>query len=144
MSRLLGIDYGLERTGLAVTDPGGSLVFPLMTMHFRNFHNRGEFFDELARKIQTEGITACVWGLPQNMDGSENLMCAQVRNAAKRLGRRINIETCFMPEILSSFEAEEDLRKLGLTGKKLKEALDQQAACRILQSFLNQKPTPHI
>ncbi len=133
----MGIDYGLERTGLAVTDPAGKLVFPLETVYFRDFKSRHDFFDSLADRIRNEQIEALVWGLPLSLDGSENLMCTQIRNAAKRLSRRIDIPVFFMPETLSSYEAESDLRSLGLKGEKLKKVLDQQAACRILESWLN-------
>lgn len=145
MSKRMGIDYGLERTGLAVTDPGGSLVFPLMTLNFREFKNRHEFFDALSDIIRNEKIEELVWGLPLGLDGSENLMCAQIRNAARRLARRAPLPVHFMPEALSSFEAEDDLKKIGLKGDKLKKALDQRAACRILESWLNlrQRGTGH-
>lgn len=138
MTKFLGIDYGLERTGLAVSDPNGELVFPLLSLKFKNYKKRSDFFDALANVIRTENVEAIVWGWPSARDGQENLICAQVRNAAKRLFRRVELPYCFMPEFLSSFEAEDDLRKIGLKGEKLKEALDQQAAFRILSSYLAQ------
>lgn len=136
MSQFIGIDYGLERTGLAISAPEGSLAFPLTTLELKKFKNRGELFDKLAQIILTENARAIVWGLPLNIDGTENMMCAQVRNASRRLNRRISLPIFFMPEILSSFEAERDLRERGLKGEKLKQKLDQQSACRILTSFL--------
>lgn len=137
MTKYMGIDYGLERIGLAVTDPGGTLVFPLRTLYFRDFKNRHELFDAFSGIIRNEKIEELVWGLPLGLDGSENLMCAQTRNAVKRLARRAPLPVHFMPEALSSFEAEDDLKKIGLKGEKLKKALDQRAACRILESWLN-------
>lgn len=139
MPRFMGIDYGLERTGLAVSDPEGKIVFPLETMYFKNFPKRSDFFDALAQKSRREKIDALVWGLPLGMDGEENLMCVQVRNAAKRLAHRIELPYFFMPETLSSFEAEKDLRSLGLKGNKLKLFLDQKAACHILESYIRQR-----
>lgn len=136
MPKYMCIDYGLERTGLAVSDPEGKVVFPLETMYFKNFSKRGDFFDALAQKIREEKIEALVWGLPLSLDGKENLMCAQVRNAAKRLARRVDLPLFFMQESLSSFEAEKDLRQIGLKGNKIKLYLDQKAACNILESFI--------
>lgn len=138
MSRYLGIDYGLERTGLAVSDREGKMVFPLETMYFKDFSRRKDFFDALAVKIGQEKIEAVVWGLPLSLDGKENLMCVQVRNAAQRLAQRTGLPFFFMPETLSSFEAERELCELGLKGKDLKRFLDQKAACNILESYLRQ------
>lgn len=138
MARFMGIDYGLERTGLAVSDLEEKLVFPLETIYFKDFPRRKDFFDALARKIYDEKIDAIVWGLPLSLDGKENLMCAQVRNAAKKLARRTELPFFFMPETLSSFEAEKELNELGINRKKLKGFLDQKAACNILESYLRQ------
>lgn len=136
MARLIGVDYGLERAGLAVSDPCGKLAFPLMTLYFKDYKNRHEFLDALADIIKKEKAEEVIFGLPLSLDGSENPMCAQMRNTAKRLGRRISAPIHFMPEALSSFEAEEALRAVGLKGEKLKKALDQQAACGILESWI--------
>lgn len=136
MTKYLGIDYGLERTGLAVTDPEGKIAFPLATLALRNFKTRSDLLDALAEMATAAGADEIVMGLPLYPDGSENMRCRQARNFAERLLRRLDLPLHFWPETYSSLEAERDLAAAGVKRKKKGEVLDQQAACRILQSFL--------
>ncbi len=134
----LGIDYGLARCGLALSTPDERLVYPLATLDFASFHNRKNLLDHLAALASKHETQNIVLGLPLLLDGAESLTCAQIRNAAKRIKRRLPLPMFFMSEYLSSQEAERDLLAAGLTGKKMKAVLDQAAACRILESFLAQ------
>lgn len=140
MPKFVGIDYGLMRVGLAVSDPDGKLAFPLQTLELSSCATRKNLLDSLALIIRNNGAAAVVIGLPLNADGSENLACRQIRNMAVRLGRRIDLPIHFIDEYLTSQLAENDLRDCGVRGSKLKQVLDQQAACRILESFLNSLP----
>lgn len=136
MPKYLGIDYGLERTGLAVTDPDGKLVFPFATLKLEDYKRRSDLLDDLAKRIHKEKIDEVVIGLPLYADGNENLRCAQARNFAARLRHRIDLPVHFEPETFTSQEAERILKEIGMKKDKLKQVLDQQAACLILQSFL--------
>lgn len=138
MPKFLAIDYGLERTGLAISDPDARIAFPLQTLSLSRHGTRKRLLDALANVAQETGAEAIVIGLPLHCDGSENLMVRQTRNMAERLKRRLPLPFYWMPEILSSEEAIADLKECGLRGKKLKSVVDQQAACRILSSFLAQ------
>lgn len=140
MAVWLGIDYGLERCGLAVSDSGENLVFPVATLRLSQCRTRDAFLSKIVATAQNHNAAAIVMGLPLLENGLETLTCAQVRNAAKRIKRRLFLPMYFMPEFLSSYEAELDLREAGRHGKKLKAVLDQAAACRILESFLSQPP----
>ena len=73
-------------------------------------------------------------------DGTDSLTTRQVRNVTERLKRRVDLPVFYMPELLSSEEAWSDLRDAGLTARKRKAVLDQQAAVRILASFLALPP----
>ena len=130
-----GIDYGLERTGLAVSDPSERLVFPVATYVLHDYRNRSELLDALAGTIQERGCGACVFGLPLK-DGAETEMSRIVRNASKRLQRRTALPLFFFDETLSSEEALQDLRVCRVPVSKRKAVLDQQAAVRILETFL--------
>lgn len=132
--KYLGIDFGTKRVGLAVSDPGESMAFPLRTVVRTT---RDKLFAELLQVIEEEKIEGVVIGLPLGLDGMDTLTTRQVRNFAARLGRRTTLPLYYKNEELSSFDAEQELRESGLSGKKLKEALDRHAAARILQSFLN-------
>lgn len=138
--KYVGVDYGLARTGLAVSDPEGRLVFPLATLRLQDFPNRKALLAELAACVAHEGAGTVVVGLPVHEDGRESLITRQVRNVTERLKRRVYLPFFFMAETLSSVEALDDLREAGLTPKKRRNVVDQQAAVRILASFLALNP----
>ncbi len=131
--KFLGIDYGQRRTGIAVTDAGGRMAFPRRTIAMTT---RDAFFVELLGMVEVECPDAFVVGLPRLPGGEETLTTRQVRNFVERLKRRSTLPVYLMPEELSSFEAEDDLRDAGLRGRRLEAVVDQQAAVRILESFL--------
>ncbi len=134
------MDYGLERTGLAVSDPDGRLAFPLATLRLKDFPKRSALLDALAGRARESGAEALVMGLPLLEDGSASTSTAQVRNVLPRLRRRLNLPFFWMPELLSSEEARADLAEAGLYGVRARAVLDQQAAVRILESFLALDP----
>ena len=134
--KYLAIDYGQKRTGIAVSDTGGSMAFPRKTILMRT---RAAFFEELLALIEAEATDAIVIGLPINLDGEESLTTRQVRNFSKSLARRTTLPLFWMEEALSSYEAERDLRDAGRSAAQGRAVLDQQAAVRILQS-INRKP----
>ena len=133
--KYLAIDYGQKRTGIAVSDSGGSMAFPRRTIQMRT---REAFFAELLALLEAEAPDALVIGLPVNLDGEETLTTRQTRNFAKNLKKKTPLPIFWMEEALSSFEAEIDLRQAGRSAAKSRAVLDQQAAVRILQSFLDQ------
>ncbi|MBD5641108.1 MAG: Holliday junction resolvase RuvX [Desulfovibrio sp.] len=130
----MGIDYGLERTGLAMSDPEGRMAVPLRVLELSEFGSRKKQLDALADIAAAYGIEAIALGLPLHGDGSESGMSRQARNIGARIGRRLNLPVFLVPEFLSSFEAGKDLEGC----KKRAACLDAQAACRILASFLEQ------
>ena len=136
----VGIDYGLARTGLAATDPEGIMAYPLTTIRLADYANRKEFLAALAGRILEERPDAVVMGLPLLTDGTESMTTRQVRNVTERLKRRVPLPFYFMSELLSSEAAERELREVGRTGRRCKAVLDQQAAVRILESFLSLSP----
>ena len=134
--KVLGIDYGLKRVGLAVSDPGGVMAFPLVTLVRKG---REELFAELCRIVAAEGVELVVLGLPLGMDGSDTLTTRQVRNFAQSLARRLAVPIELVDERLSSVAAMDDLKRAGLARSRQGAALDQQAAVRILETFLGGK-----
>lgn len=132
--KYLGIDYGTKRTGIAASDSGGSMAFPRRTIAMTT---RDKFFAELLAVAEAEQVHAFVVGIPLREDGSETLTTRQVRNFVERLKRRTELPVYLVEEFLSSFEAEDDLRDAGLSRREAEAVVDQQAATRILQSFLN-------
>ncbi len=132
----IGIDYGLARTGLALSDPQGCLAFPLATVKMTT---RKEYFDSLTRLIEREQPCGLVVGLPLREDGSDSLTTRQARNFADSLQRRVALPIFLVSEYLSSHEAECQMREAGAKAGTIRAKLDQQAAVRILQSFLDER-----
>lgn len=131
--RALGIDFGLKRVGLAVSDPTGTLVSPYRTIERTT---RDALFDELLDILDKESVEAVVVGLPLSLNGEDTLTTRQARNFADSLGRRTELPIHLMDERLTSAQAEEELNAAGIRGKKKKMALDSQAAVVILRSWL--------
>ena len=131
--KFLAIDYGIKRTGLAVSDAGGVMAFPRGTLEM---HGRKAFLESILAFVANEEIGAIVVGLPCYANGDASETTRMVQNAAARLGRHCPVPVYLMPEELSSSEAEERLRQGGHKGARVKERLDQAAAVLILESFL--------
>ena len=134
--KYIAIDYGQKRTGIAVSDSGGQMAFPRCTLQMKT---RDAFFAELLALVEKEQADAIVVGLPVQLDGQDSLTTRQVRNFMERLARRCPLPIHPVPEALSSMEAELDLRAAGRSAARGRAVLDQQAAVRILQSFLDQQ-----
>jgi len=131
--KLLGIDYGPARTGIAITDTGGRMAFPCCVLCK---DTRQAFFAKLCALIAAEAPQAIVVGLPLLEDGNESLSTRQARNFVHSLKRRVDLPIYYMEELLSTYEAREQFRETGRmpAGGEL----DQQAAVRILESFLHE------
>lgn len=135
--RYLAIDYGTRRTGLAICDPGETIVSPLTVLQ-----NRESLLLKVVQIVEDENVEAVILGLPLNMDGSEGPQSQLVKKFADQLQARLHIPILFQDERLSSFGAEEKLAPANLTRGKMKERLDAVAAAEILEAFLEQKRCP--
>ncbi|HKK33802.1 MAG TPA: Holliday junction resolvase RuvX [Desulfomicrobiaceae bacterium] len=131
--RYLGIDFGLKRVGLALTDPSGTMAFPYKTLHRTT---RRQFFEDLLAVMDQEKVEGVVLGLPLDLEGRETETTRQVINFKNSLARRTDLPIYLVNEALSSFEAEQTLTSTGMKKKKQKPVLDQMAAIIILESFL--------
>lgn len=131
--KFIAIDYGIKRVGLAVCDTETHFVFPLCTL---DRSVKKTFFENFSAILDEQKPTAFVLGLPFHDDGSPCITTSQVKNFAASLARRYPLPIYFMEELLSSFEAELEMKNFGVSAKKIKEKVDQEAAVRILESFL--------
>ncbi len=139
--KFLAIDYGLKRSGIAVSDCGGSFAFPKCTLRRET---KAQFFRDLLELIGREGAEAVVVGLPLHTDGSPCLTTTHVRHFVESLKRRTELPVFLMNEVLSSCEAESELSAMGVKAPRMKEILDQQAAVLILETFLRQPAEKRI
>lgn len=131
---VLAFDFGLKRIGVAVGDTVLKLAHPLTTIAEETNDKR---FSAIHALIREWHPALLVVGLPTHLDGVEHEMSAQCRRFARRLEGRFALKAVLMDENLSSAAAGEDLAEIGIRGRRQKSALDQVAAQRILQSFLD-------
>lgn len=129
--KLLGIDYGQKRIGLALAQ--GGMAFPLRTLVKTT---RDRLFADLLAVIADEGVEAVVLGLPLDMEGKETLTTRQVLNFRDSLARRMDLPIHLVNEALTSFDARERLRQAGVPERRQAEMLDQMAAVCILETYL--------
>ncbi len=127
--RILAVDYGEARVGLAITDPTCTICQPLKVV------SRSEALKEIGRIIKDCQVKKVVVGLPLNMDGSEGEMASKVKVFAGMI-RALGVDVELVDERLTSYEAEGILKQTGLSWRKRKKKLDALAACLILESYL--------
>lgn len=137
--RILAVDYGLARVGLAMSDPGGRMAFPLATLPRTT---RDKLFADLLAVIEKEGVERIVVGLPLTLQGEDSESTRRARNFAASLARRTPLPVVLEDERLSTEAALEDLRQAGVRGKRKRAAVDQQAAVRILEAHLARTASP--
>jgi len=129
--KILGIDYGQKRIGLAMVQ--GTMAFPFKTLEKST---RDKLFTDLMAIIESEGVQAIVLGLPLDMEGAETLTTRQTLNFRDSLARRTSLPIHLVNEALTSFDARERLREAGVPQHRHKQMLDQMAAVCILETYL--------
>jgi len=140
MPRILGIDHGTVRIGLAISDELELVASPLRTLEAQNEPER-----EIARIVRDKQIGKIVVGMPLHMSGDKGDAAKRVEKFAASLSKalRHEIPIEFVDERLSSVEAEASLSRAGITGKRERnELVDQLAAVVILQDHLNSQRGP--
>ena len=136
MNRILGIDYGERRVGLALSDPLNIFAKPFLTI------DRKLSFDllkEIKRVIQENSVNQIVIGIPLNMKGMDSKQTVIVREFIKELGTKIKLPIHLQDERLSSKAAEHILLLQNKSPSRNKGSIDSTAACLILQEFLDSK-----
>ena len=135
--RILGIDYGERRVGLAVSDPTGMLAGPLETLHRRR--GKRPPVHRVAEIARQHEAAAVVVGLPLGLDGEENEWCREVRSFGEALASRIGVPVHFEDERLTSVVAQKAIQQSGLgrVKRREKERVDRAAAVLILQRWLD-------
>lgn len=131
--RIMGIDYGDARTGLAVSDEMNILVGEAWTL---NEWNPERVADVIAQEAQKRNVGRLVLGLPKNMDGSEGPRAEKCRDFAELLRSKADIELVMWDERRSSIEAHAILHANGKKEKKHRKTVDAVAASLILEGYL--------
>jgi putative holliday junction resolvase len=136
VSRVLGIDYGERRFGLALTDPTRTIASPYGTLTRRA--GKRPPWAELERVVQEKEVGEIVVGLPLDLAGAESPWTAEVREFAAQLATRTGLAVHLVDERLSSVQAERAVRGSGLRRSQREDRarVDEAAAAIILQAFL--------
>ena len=134
--RVLGIDYGVRRHGLAISDPMGYSAQPAGVIERKG---KDPGLDEIARVVTEKEVERIVIGLPLHMDGRPGDHYDEVLQFIALLEERFGLPVETIDERLTTVQAERALTDAGLSRKKRKARVDQVAAQLILQSWLDRR-----
>lgn len=137
--RLLGIDVGERRIGLAITDASATLARPLTTLVVAGANDAIDRVVDAIGRLQAEddGLDAIVVGMPVRLDGSPNDATARVVAFIDRLKARTSVPIASEDERLTSREAERRLAITERDWRRRKSRLDAAAAAILLQDYLD-------
>ncbi|MBE6112042.1 MAG: Holliday junction resolvase RuvX [Peptococcaceae bacterium] len=132
--RIMALDVGSKRIGVALSDPLKITAQGLETFHRKNLE---EDVAGLWKLIDEHEVSQLVVGLPKNMDGSEGFKVEEVRQFIADLTAERQIETIWVDERLTTVSAERALLEADVSRAKRKKVIDKMAAVIILQSYLD-------
>lgn len=134
LTRILGIDYGLKRIGLSVSDPLKTFASSLTTLK-----NNNELFENLGKIISEKRIVKIILGLPSDEQTSKTSIVKDVREFKKKLIDRFNIEIIEWDETFTSVIAQNRIKESVSKKKKRKDKslVDMNSASVILQEYLD-------
>jgi len=135
VSRILAVDWGTKRVGMAVSDPTGLVARPLPTLGVRNAREASERVLAAAREHEADLVLV---GLPLNMDGSEGASAARARELGEAVAAG-GFAVRYLDERLTSEAARDFLRERGET-RPAPERVDQAAALILLEGYLAESP----
>ena len=136
--RIMAIDYGDARTGVAVSDPTGLLAGYTTVIQSRK---PDLVATEVARLAGEYGVEELVMGFPRNMDGTEGPRAERYRGFAERLLEATGLEPVLWDERRTTIEAHDILHTAGKKMKNHKKTVDAVAASLILEGYLTRKRT---
>lgn len=132
--RILGIDYGDARVGLAISDPFGWTAQGLDTVHYKG--NNKMLFENIANVVKQYQVEKIVVGFPKNMNGTIGPRGEKTEAFIEELASKFSIPVIKWDERLTSVAANRTMHETGLKTSKKKDTVDKLAAVYILQGFL--------
>lgn len=133
-TRLLGVDYGKVRVGLAISDADCRIASPLTTYERRGAEPDARYFRDV---VEREEVGKLVVGLPVHLDGRQGVKAVEARAYGKWLADVTGLAVIFWDERFSTVQAESALWEAGLTHKRRKARRDRVAAQILLQAYLD-------
>ena len=134
--RIISLDLGTKRIGVAVCDELQVVVRPLFTLNRLSWK---KLLVQIKDILAEYDARALVLGLPYNFDGGESEMSAEARRLARNFSRSLSIPVFLQDERATSYEARGILWKQKATEKEIREKIDSEAAAIILRDFLDRK-----
>lgn len=132
--KILSVDYGDVRTGIAISDVRGMLASPLCVIE-QSYQPK--LVDRIVQIVEENKIEKIVIGLPRNMDGSYGYRCDECRSLGDAIFEKIDVDIFYEDERLTTVMAHNVLSDNNVRGKKRKQTVDAVSAVMILQSFLD-------
>lgn len=141
MGRILAVDPGSRRVGVAVSDPTGTIAQPLTVL---SAHPAETLIERLAALTREQEATALVVGLPRRLDGRLGPEAEAARRLADQLQSATGLQVTLVDERLTSAAAERALLSTGASRARRRRLSDQVAAALILQTFLESRRRPRV
>lgn len=136
MNKIMGIDYGDARTGVAISDLLCTIVGSTTVIPSRN---TDKAIADIVRLARENMVSEIVVGLPRNMDGSEGPRAELCRAFAGKLAQATGLKIIMWDERRTTVEAHNILSQHNYHGKKRKDTVDAVAASLILEGYLNSR-----
>jgi putative Holliday junction resolvase len=134
MMRVLALDAGDKRVGVAISDPSQIIARSLKVIQRGS---QQEDFDAIAQLVEKYGVERVVVGYPRSLDGTVGEQAEKVGRYAAGLAEVLDVPVILWDERFSTVSAERLMREAGLRGKKRRERVDAVAAAVILQDYLD-------
>ena len=134
MPRVLGLDFGTRRIGVAVSDPLGLTAQPVTVLTRRG---TPEDLEALAALAAAQGAGTIVLGLPLTPEGRRGPQAQRVLAFGEALARRTGLPLAYVDERMTTAQGERALRETGAPGRRRRQVIDRVAAQLILQQYLD-------
>ncbi len=135
--RLIAIDLGAKRVGVAVSDELQMTVTPLERIERRSWK---DLLHRVAALIEAYDARALVIGLPLSLDGTESDAAQEAKRIAENFRRSLHVPVLLQDERLTTFAAESDLKSRGLKANEVDKRIDSESAAIILRDFIAEHP----
>ncbi|MCL1890413.1 MAG: Holliday junction resolvase RuvX [Coriobacteriia bacterium] len=132
--RILALDIGEKRCGIAVSDAAQKIAFPISTLSTQEVMDNHPSFKRILEDYEPE-LLLC--GLPVSLDGTEHSQAKRIRTQAQHISEQTEIPLAFTDERLSSAQARRALKEAGQNERLMRGKIDMVAASLFLQSYLD-------
>lgn len=134
MKKLLGIDYGSKRVGIAISDDSGRIAFPKTILN-----NDKKLFENLEKIIQEEKVSAMVLGESLNYKGEKNEIMEKIEKFKLEIEERFNLPVYFEQEFMTSMQVRNEKKSIMKERNNKTIRIDDSSATIILQSYLDKE-----